>query len=172
MAFEHALGQDRNITLDIIGDGPMRSDIEAFIEQHRLQSTVTLHGTLPHAEVLEIMNRSSVFVQHSMSDPKTGNREGLPVSLLEAAAHALPIVTTRHEGIPEAVDDGLGGFLVNEGDWLSMTDYLVKLVKDPILRKKMGLAGRKKIIECGFSTEDMVSALRQFMGITEHDLSR
>lgn len=171
MAFEHAIGQDRNITLDIIGDGPMRSDIEAFIEHHRLQSTVTLHGTLPHTEVLEIMNRSSVFVQHSMSDPKTGNREGLPVSLLEAAAHALPIVTTRHEGIPEAVDDGLGGFLVNEGDWLSMADGLVKLVKDPVLRKRMGLAGRKKIMECGFSTEDMVSALRQFMRITEHDLS-
>jgi colanic acid/amylovoran biosynthesis glycosyltransferase len=171
MAFEHAMAEERNITLDIIGEGPMQSELETYIERHELQSGVTLHGILPHAGVLATMCESSAFVQHSMADPQTGNREGLPVSLLEAAAHALPIVSTRHEGIPEAVDDGLSGFLVDEGDWPAMADRIVELAKDPMLRKRMGLAGRKKIVDCGFSTKAMISELRRFMGFVEYDFS-
>lgn len=165
MAFENSLGKDPSITLEIIGDGPLRPEIDAFIESRKLQSSVTLRGVLSHAEVLAMMDRSSIFVLHSMKDPKTGNREGLPVSLLEAAAHALPVVSTRHEGIPEAVEDEISGFLVNEGDWISMASCILKLARDPNLRKGMGLAGRKKIIESGFSTEAMVSELRRFMGL-------
>jgi colanic acid/amylovoran biosynthesis glycosyltransferase len=171
MAFEQALGKAPDITLDVIGDGPMRSDIEAFIRERKLQARVTLHGVLPNAEVLKMMGKSSVFVQHSMTDPETGNREGIPVSLLEAAVHALPVVSTWHEGIPEAVDDGQSGFLVSEGDWFSMARCLETLARNPLLRKRMGLIGRNKIVECGFSTASMVSELRRFMELPEYELS-
>ena len=76
-----------------------------------------------------------------MIDPETGNAEGLPLSILEASAHGLPVISTFHEGIPEAIDHESTGFLVEERNFELMSEYMIKLAKNGILRKKMGIAG-------------------------------
>jgi len=63
------------------------------------------------------------------------------VSILEAMASALPVVSTRHAGIPEAVFDGVTGFLVEPGDSVAMAEQILKLASDPVQRQELGLAG-------------------------------
>ncbi|MCD6366200.1 MAG: glycosyltransferase, partial [Bacteroidales bacterium] len=164
-AFELAAKTVSNISLDIIGDGPLKAEIEKYIREHNLAGFVKLHGQQPHQYVLDIMDNSSIFVQHSITDPETGNREGLPITILEAHAHGLPVISTFHEGIPEAVEHNITGLLVNEGDWELMAEYIIKLAQDGDLRKQMGLAGREKILSDGFTVEAMLEKLRNFMNI-------
>jgi len=164
-AFLKAHIKNPSITLEIIGDGPMRNEVEDFIKENNLIGAVTLYGSKPNEFVLERLKKSSVYVQHSITDPATGNAEGLPNSILEASACGLPVIATNHEGIPEAVEHGITGFLVDEGDAAKMAEYMLKLSLDGNLRKSMGLSARKKMINEGFTTEEMIKKLRNFMGI-------
>ncbi|HMK49110.1 MAG TPA: glycoside hydrolase family 99-like domain-containing protein, partial [Thermodesulfovibrionales bacterium] len=163
-AFSEALKDAPGITLDIVGDGPMRADIEGFIRANRMEDTVRMHGQKKHEHVLQMLCRSSVYAQHSITDPATGNAEGLPVGILEASACGLPVVSTFHEGIPEAVEHAVTGFLVKEGDTDMMAEYMVRLANDATLRKEMGLGGRRKIA-AGFTEDISLGRLREFMSI-------
>jgi glycosyltransferase involved in cell wall biosynthesis/lipopolysaccharide biosynthesis protein/SAM-dependent methyltransferase len=163
-----AFGKARKVypdmTLDIIGDGPMREEIEEFIRRRDMQDSARLHGQREHKDVLNWLTESSVYAQHSITDPATGNAEGMPVGIMEAAAFGLPVISTFHEGIPDAVEHTVSGFLVNEGDSDRMAEYMVRLANDGMLRKEMGLAGRRKIA-AGFASEISLRKLREFMGI-------
>ena len=74
-------------------------------------------------------------------------REGIPRSLLEAAACGRPVVTTDMPGCREIVEDGVNGYLVTPGDVVSLADALEKLINDPLLRARMGRAGREMVLE-------------------------
>jgi glycosyltransferase involved in cell wall biosynthesis len=87
------------------------------------------------------MSEADIFFQHSMTDPQTGDEEGLPVAILEAMAHGLPVVSTRHAGIPEAVLEEVTGYLVNEGENALMAERLATLARDIDLRQRMGEQG-------------------------------
>jgi len=73
-------------------------------------------------------------------------REGIPRSLLEAAACGRPVVTTDMPGCREIVEDGVNGYLVTPGDVASLADALEKLINDPLLRARMGRAGREMVL--------------------------
>jgi glycosyltransferase involved in cell wall biosynthesis len=81
--------------------------------------------------------------------------EGLGVSLLQAAAAGVPIVTTRAGGLPEAVADGVSGILVPPGDVPALTEAVRRLLCDEALRRRMGEAGRARIL-AEFSIDAMV----------------
>lgn len=140
-AFRRAALLVSGLRLDYVGDGPLLGAAQQYVAVHQLAHSVALHGGLPNARVGELMNTVDVFVQHSMTDVETGNQEGLPVAILEAMAAGLPVVSTRHAGIPEAVDDTRTGFLVNEGDTVAMAEAIIALAQRPALRTSMGMAG-------------------------------
>lgn len=114
------------------------------MRDHHLADCVTLHGAQPHDVVQRLMHDADIFLQHSVTDPKTGDEEGLPVSVLEAMAESLPVVSTRHAGIPEAVEEGVTGYLVDEGDSKAMAERLRALCQEPGQRHAMGHAGWQK----------------------------
>jgi len=111
--------------LEWVGDGELMNVVKERIEAHGLGKAITLHGALPHARALEVMASSQVFVQHSVTSPD-GDQEGLPVAILEAFALEIPVVSTIHSGIPEAVIDGVNGYLVREHDYESMATMIIK----------------------------------------------
>jgi len=76
---------------------------------------------------------------------RDGDQEGTPTVICEGSAATLPVVSTRHAGIPEQVDDGVTGLLADERDHETMAAHLVRLAADPALRVSMGLAGRAKM---------------------------
>lgn len=140
-AFALARKQNPGIRLEMIGEGPLFQQSQALAQELSLNEAVVFHGGQPHSFVLERMTQSDVYVQHSICDPETGDEEGLPASILEAMGRCLPIVSTRHAGIPEAVRHGEDGLLSNEGDIPAMADNIIRLSNDQGLRVKMGKSG-------------------------------
>ncbi len=144
-AFKKVHDRIPDCTLDIIGDGPLRQNVQQFVDSYGLSNAVTLHGNQPHEGVMAQMRNSCVYVQHSITDPQTGDAEGLPHIILEASAAGLPVVSTLHEGIVDEVQHGVTGFLVEEGDIDAMAEYMTRLAHNPQMCKTMGVAAHKKI---------------------------
>ena len=118
----------------------------ALVAERGLGDRVTLHGYQSHAACAALMARAAIFVQHSVTDSR-GRIEGFPVAIAEAMASALPVVSTRHSGIPEHVRDGVSGYLVAEGDVAGMAEALARLLADPGQAAAMGRAGRAWALE-------------------------
>lgn len=135
-------GDGRQFSCVIIGDGPLRHRLESQILEAGLSDRLTLTGALAHHQVVESYRRASIFALPCVT-ASDGDRDGIPNVVLEAMAMALPVVSTRHSGVPEAVEDGVSGILVPPGDVTELTDALARLLDDPDLRSKMGLVGRE-----------------------------
>lgn len=162
-AFAKALREVPDITLDIVGDGELRDKVEHFITSKNLGHAIKLHGAQPYEFVEKMMQHGSVYIQHSIVDPKTGDAEGLPNAILEASAANLPVISTIHEGIPEAVEHGKTGFLVPERDVKGMARYIIVLAQAPKLRDILGNAGFKKM-QNEFNVKVTIGHLRNVMG--------
>jgi glycosyltransferase involved in cell wall biosynthesis len=101
-------------------------------------------GVLCPAEIAALMSQVRGFVQHSLVAPD-GDSEGSPVAVMEAQLSGLPVVATRHAGIPEVVIDGTTGLLVEEGDVPGMAEAMAQLVRDPQIAGKLGAAGQARM---------------------------
>jgi glycosyltransferase involved in cell wall biosynthesis len=114
-----ALARLPGARLVVIGEGPLRG----ALERRAAGAGVRFLGALPSAEVAAWMRRASALAAPSLT-AADGDAEGLPNVVVEAAASGLPVVATRHSGIPEAIDDGISGWLVAEGDAATLADRL------------------------------------------------
>jgi glycosyltransferase involved in cell wall biosynthesis len=139
-AFRRARDGGAAMRLDYVGSGPLLSSARHFVAALGLEDAIALLEGQTNKAVHTLMQAADIFVQHSVCDPDTGDEEGLPVSILEAMARGLPVVATRHAGIPEAVEDGVTGFLVEEGDSAGMARRIQQLACDHSLRIAMGRA--------------------------------
>lgn len=161
-AFDLVRRDHGDARLDLVGDGPLLEEVEAFVAERALGPSVTLWGAQPHDVVRQLFNQADVFVQHSRIDPATGDEEGLPVAILEAMAHALPVVATRHAGIPESVLEGETGLLVDEGDVRGMAAAMEALAADVPRARSLGEAGRRRAI-AEFSLERQCARLTELL---------
>lgn len=163
-SFRRATATCPELRLDYVGDGELLSRAKQYVSLHNLDSKVTFHGSQPNKVVHQLMRKADIFVQHSVTDPITQNEEGLPVAILESMAHGLPVVSTRHAGIPEAVIEGKTGYLVDEGDSSRMADSINVLASDFHRRQSMGEAGRKRA-KCLYSIEREREELIRILGL-------
>lgn len=153
-----------DLRLDYVGEGELLPAVRQFVRAFRLEDRVRLHGGLASETVFRLMKEADIFLQHSVTDPDSGDEEGLPVAILEAMAHGLPVISTRHAGIPEAITDGENGFLVDEGDSAGMGARVAELAKSPALRRRMGEAGWRRARQ-SFSWERERSELSKILGL-------
>src|SRR5438093_2853027 len=135
----------------MIGDGPLRGELEEQRSRLGLQKIVELAGAREEAEVLEWWRRASVAVL-------TSENEGMPVCLMEAAACGVPTVATAVGGVSELVADGVTGFLVSPGDTAALAAALQKLLQDFSLAARMGTSARRRA-EAHFSVRRQVDCL-------------
>jgi colanic acid/amylovoran biosynthesis glycosyltransferase len=136
----------RDFRCEIVGEGPLRPALEARIRERSLEGVVTLLGALDHEAVIERYRTASVFALPCVTGPD-GDRDGIPNVILEAMAMQLPVVSTRHSGVPEAVDDGWNGLLVDSGDAEALAGALDILLGDADARALMGSRGRQLVAE-------------------------
>lgn len=135
-------GPDLHLT--IVGDGGLYHDCRCRIDGLGLRQAVTMTGALPHERVIDVLGRSHLYTQHCVTTAD-GDTEGLGLSFAEASACGLPVVSTRHNGIPEVVLHGQTGLLGPEGDVGAMAEHIVELAVDPARWSTMGRAGREHV---------------------------
>jgi len=141
------------IKYDLIGDGPLRGQIEKLIVELDLKETVKLHGYCEGKRVHEVMDQAHILLLSSVT-AADGDQECTPVSLMDAQAAGMPVLSTRHSGIPEVVRDGQSGFLVPERDVRALAERLEYLAEHSYLWPEMGRAGRKHV-EANYNCETL-----------------
>jgi len=145
-----------NAQLTIVGDGPLSDDVRQLVAALGLTDSVKLPGEMPHEAALDLLSSHWVYAQHSVT-AMNRDQEGFAISPAEAAAYELPVVSTLHNGIPEHVIDGVTGYLVQEFDYESMAERIIKLLQNPDLSRKMGRNGRKNILKLNDPTKRIES---------------
>jgi glycosyltransferase involved in cell wall biosynthesis len=145
-----------DVRLQIAGDGPLRGELEQAAA--RSGADVIFHGALPHEAVLELYRRAAVFCLPCVV-ASTGDRDGLPTSVLEAMALGVPVVTTDVNGLRELVVHGRTGLVVPERDAPALAEALGRLLSDAELAEQLA-AGARRLIESRYSLKRSVAALR------------
>jgi colanic acid/amylovoran biosynthesis glycosyltransferase len=136
------LGQD--LELIIAGTGPLRSKLEAMVDELKLKNSVRFDGGLAHHEVLPWLHRLDLFVLACKSD-SNGDMDGIPVVLMEAMSQRVPVISTRLSGIPELVIDGQTGLLAQPGDEFDLAEKLLAMLRSTETRTRFAMAGEQHV---------------------------
>ncbi len=150
-------GRDVPFRSEIAGDGPLYEELAAKAETVSLRDSLEMPGALPQERVKAMLGEADVFVLPCVT-AKSGDRDGVPVALMEAMALGVPVVSTTVSGIPELVTDEETGLLVAEGDAEALAGALERLVADPALREALSRRARKTI-EARFNLETIAAEL-------------
>jgi glycosyltransferase involved in cell wall biosynthesis len=142
---------EKDFCIEIVGDGPLRSELVQLAEELNVTGKVNFAGTVPYDKLPENYRQADIFVLSSLA-------EGMPLVVLEAMASGLPIVSTKVQGIDELVKAGKNGFLFKPSDYQALGRHLAKLINNDHLRHQMGQENREIIQKYGWAsiTEDYI----------------
>ncbi len=130
----------------LVGDGPMRSLVEAELDKERLAERTIITGL--RRDVPRLLSAMDVFLLTSLW-------EGLPRVIPQSLAMGIPVIAGRADGITDVISDGQNGYLCNPGDQDGLASRCLELLKDPALRLTMGERGRELVVR-EFDIENMV----------------
>ena len=119
------------------GDGDIE-EVNQIITNEKLEDIVKYEGWVSGEKKVELLNMADAYILPSYN-------EGLPISVLEAMSYKLPIISTKVGGIPEILEDGINGFIMEPGDKKAIKEAIDRLMNDVDLRKKMGLESAHKV---------------------------
>lgn len=143
-AVARAVAAGKSVSYTIVGDGPFRTELESQVRDLHMEKFISFAGAQAHSKVLEMVRLSHVLIAPSVT-ANDGDEEGVPNSLKEAMAIGLPVIGTRHGGIPELIEDGISGLLVDERDAAGLAECLTYLMEHPDLWPAMGHVARQRI---------------------------
>ncbi len=153
-----------NVTLNIVGDGPLRESLQKLINDLGAADAIHLLGWVGSNQLDLLYETSHIFLHPSVT-ASDGNMEGQGVVLLEALAYGLPIVATSHGAFPETVGDSAGGFLVPERDSDALAERLEHLITNPQTWPHLGKTGREHVQQ-----HYDIKSLNQKLARIYHDL--
>jgi colanic acid/amylovoran biosynthesis glycosyltransferase len=151
--FEQFVRRFPGASLDLVGGAinpeqqPLGKELVALVERMGLGAAIRFRGRIPADALAREFADADIALQTSVFVPEERQIEGVPNSILEAMATGLPVVATRHGGIPEAVVHQRTGLLVEEDDIDGLADALGSLAADSGLRRRYGLEGRRRVEE-------------------------
>lgn len=139
--------QGVNAKIILVGRGDLENEIKETIDRENLHERVELVGYVPHLSerLMQYYRDADIFVHFSSTQPD-GDKEGIPGTIVEAMASGLPIVTTRHAGIPEVITDGVHGILLDERDTAGIVPAIRQLLTDVQLRRQLGTAAAQRAL--------------------------
>jgi len=137
----------RNVTIHchLVGDGPLRKNIELQIATHKLTSYFTLHGTMSQESVQHVLAEADIFVLPCI-EASDGVKDGIPVAIMEAMAVGVPVVTTPVSGIPELIVHCETGLISRQRDEQDLAVQITRLLEDNTLRSKV-IRAAKVLVE-------------------------
>ena len=137
LAFHKVLKKQPHLKLKMIGGGELFDVSKNLVKSLGLENNIILLGALERQEIIKHLQSAFLFVQHSII-ATNGDSEGTPVGIIEAMAAGLPLVSTRHAGIPDVVIENETGFLVDEGDIDAMSENILTIVNNRELAETFG----------------------------------
>ncbi len=141
LAFNEALKTIPDARLVMIGKdggGELFEACHILVKALNIESKVEFKGILNSESVYAEMQKARALVQHSVTTPIHGDKEGTPVSVMEAMACGLPVIATRHAGIAEIIEHKRTGILVDEYDYLEMAKQMIRICQDDLLAQSLG----------------------------------
>jgi glycosyltransferase involved in cell wall biosynthesis len=128
-AFKRFLAKSQcpNCTLILAGEGPEKDNVMKVVKDLNLKDRVFFPGLVDRYEAKQLMQNANFFVHHSITSV-IGDTEGIPNAIMEAMAMELPVISTYHAGIPELVEDGVNGLLVQEKDVEAYAEAMEKIL--------------------------------------------
>jgi glycosyltransferase involved in cell wall biosynthesis len=147
---------------EVYGDGPLEKPLKAEIAKNGLDVFIELRGRAAHNELLDLYRHRTVdCVVLPSIDEGGGSHEGIPVSLVEAMAHGIPVISTKTGGIPELIGKG-EGIMVEDKNAPALAAAMEMLMGDTQLRKRLSILGREKV-ETDFSVAMTVRQITTHM---------
>lgn len=137
----------KDASLVIVGEGPYRATLEAKVRELGLSEHVRMVGRIPQAQLPQYLCAANVFAMPSRSRFGGLEVEGLGIAYLEASACAVPVIAGNSGGAPDAVLEGITGFVVDGQDRGTLVERIVLLLEDQGLATRMGKAGREFVLE-------------------------
>jgi len=165
-AFKKVLECEPQARLVMIGGGELLERCQQLTRALGMERAVTYEGVRSHQEVGAAMRKARAFVQHSVQ-ASSGDCEGTPLSVLEASASGLPVISTDHGGIRDVVKDGETGYLVAEGDTDGMSRHMINLIRSPDLAAALGQTARAHV-RANFSMEKSIATLTDIIEHSRH----
>ena len=128
----------------VCGEGPDRNRLEALSQQHGVRKNVVFTGAIPFGGLRDYYNLAECFIMPSRVDLNTPNVEGFGIVFLEAAACGKPVIAGNTGGIPDAVENGRNGWLVNPTDNGAIAGAILECFSDPGKASAYGQFGRER----------------------------
>jgi len=151
-----------DITLKLAGKGPIRPRLEKEVRALGIEDRVTFLGQIPHDEVLRMLQTGGIGMMVLPSvDLGGGHHEGIPVSLMEAMSHGVPVISTSTGGVPEILRDG-AGLIVPPQDAKALAEAMESVLIDNSLRQSLQAKGRRRVEEEFSADRSMVQLSEAF----------
>jgi len=156
-AFARLRGEFPNARFVLVGEGPLEATLRSQVAELGIGDAVTFTGFCNQDELRRLFAEAHIFL-HPSETTSTLDQEGVPNAMLEAMSTGLPVVATRHGGIPEAVTDGVDGILCGEREPDAVAEALTTLVRESAKREKMGRAAAASV-RAKFAIEAQIGQL-------------
>jgi glycosyltransferase involved in cell wall biosynthesis len=145
--------KDREVPVEvsIVGGGPDRELLSQMIRELEVEDRVRLEGPMGQDRLLPSLRAADAFVLPCVL-ADDGDKDGIPVAIMEAMAFRIPCISTAISGIPELIESGKEGLLVPQKNPAALADAMERLARNPALRVEYGRAARRKV-EAAFTLE-------------------
>ena len=166
-AFRRVVNAGVDAQLALIGEGPLKTELQTLCKNLGIAGQVEFAGALPNQRVYQVLARSHLFVHTAQVTPR-GEQEGLGLAVQEAMAVGLPVIATSSGGVPESVVDGETGLLAPADDDEAFAATIVSLARDPAGRARMGQAGRartERLFDVRRQNRILVERLREIAAV-------
>lgn len=147
--------------LIMAGDGPLLEECKSLVELLGISESVDFKGVISILEHQNLLENAMMFVQHSKV-AQNGDCEGTPVAILEASAAGIPVVSTRHAGIPYIVLNNKTGLLIEENDEDKMAESMLYLLQNTEIAKSFGAEG-KIFVKSNFTLRKHIELLSEYL---------
>ena len=161
LSFKKALKNHPDAKLLMCGDGLLLEVCKNIVRQYQLEDSIKFLGVISPNRLIDLLKETVGYIQHSIT-AANGDTEGMPISILEASASGLPVVSTFHAGISDVIEDGVTGLLCEEHDINTMSQNISKILDDMNYAKKLGQAGKERI-KNHFSFEKHINGIQQLL---------
>lgn len=161
MAFYEHLLTHPDSTFVYAGDGPLLDSAKNLVETLRIEKSIKFIGRISQQEYAVLLGESIAYIQHSI-EANDGDMEGTPVAILEGSMAGLPVISTKHAGIPDVIIDNETGLLCEEKDYMAMAENLSWIIENKDKAMQMGGKGKQRCLE-NYTIDSHISGLTKII---------